>query len=166
MNRFFWLAVVVVVVVGCSPKPVEKAVTPEEAAERAGLRREQYSGEAKGEQKIQSADGTTTELLKVDDLGQYGVKLYPGATAKEGDAFQKTDSRSVVVFYSLTTSDPAANVVKFYEKELKAKASSSATMGTIISGDLLDGKTAVVTVIDEGDSGSRAEVQVYSGRGQ
>lgn len=158
--------VLALILVGCGPKKEEAAVSPEEAAQRAGLRREQFSGQAKGEQKIQSADGTTTELLKVDDLGQYGLKLYPGASAKEGDAFRKTDSRSVVVFYTLVTSDPAKNLVKFYEKELKGTASKSGEIGFIVSGDLASGKTAVVTVVDEGDSGSRAEVQVYAGRNQ
>jgi len=147
--------------VACGPKAADEKVTPEEAAERAGLRREQFSGQAKGEQKIQSADGTTTELLKVDDLGKYGLALYPGATAQDGDAFQKTDAHTITVFYTLMTSDPAKNVISFYEGKLSSKGNRSGDTGTIISGALAGGKTSVVTVIDEGDKGSRVEAQIY-----
>lgn len=148
------------ILVACAPQGGSDEVSPEEAARRAGLRSDQV-GKARGNQKIQGADGTTTELLKVDDLGQYGLALYPGATAKEGDAFQKTDSQNVTVFYTLMTSDPAKNVVKFYEGKLSTKGSKSGDTGTIISGKLEGGKSTVVTVVDEGDKGSRVEAQIY-----
>jgi hypothetical protein len=162
MKRLIWLVLPLLILAACGPKAADKKVSPEEAAERAGLRREQFSGQGKGEQKIQGADGTTTELLKVDDLGQYGLALYPGATAKDGDAFQKTDSQNVTVFYSLMTSDPAKNVIKFYEDKLGKKGNKSGDTGTLISGELEGGKTTVVTVIDEGDKGSRVEAQIYA----
>ncbi|MFM9873691.1 MAG: hypothetical protein ACKVQS_09540 [Fimbriimonadaceae bacterium] len=161
MKRVVWLVLPLLVLVACGPKNNSGKLTPEEAAERAGLRRDQL-GQAKGEQTIKGADGTTTVLLKVDDLGQYGLALYPGATAKDGDAFQKTDSQNVTVFYSLLTSDPAKNVVKFYEDKLGKKGNKSGDTGTLISGELEGGKTTVVTVVDEGDKGSRVEAQIYA----
>jgi hypothetical protein len=162
--RIDWLVLVAVgmCVVGCGAGKKE-AVSAEEAAERAGLRRDQYSSEAKGENVIKGTDGTTTELLKVDDLGQYGLKIYPGAVAKDGDAYRKSDGRSVTVFYTLLTSDPAKNVGEFYEKELVTKGAKSGETGKIVAGKLADGRSAVVTVIDEGEKGTRAEVQILGG---
>lgn len=145
--------------VGCGPK-AEKGVSAEEAAERAGLRREQFSTNAEGKNSIRASDGTLTELLEVDDLGQYGLEIYPGAEAKNGDAYRKTDTRSMTVFFTLFTSDPAKNVGTFYENKLNSRGAKSGETGKIIAGKLSNGKNAVVTVIDEGDKGTRVEVQI------
>lgn len=149
-------------IAGCAPAEKPKDVTPEEAARRAGLRREQFSTQGQGTQTIQGADGSTTELLSDRDLGQYGLSLYPGATAKADTVYRKTDPKSITVFYTLMTSDPPANVAKFYEKELGATSKSSGGSGILIVGHLKDGKSGVVTVIGDEKSGTRAEVQILS----
>lgn len=151
-------------IAGCAPAPVSKQVSPEEAARRAGLRREQFSNQAKGTQKIEGADGSTTELLPDQDLAQYGLALYPGSVAKADTAYRKTDPKSVTVFYTLLTSDPQENVIRFYEKELKVKGKPSGNTGTLLVGTLKDGKSAIVTVVGDQGAGSRAEVQILSPR--
>jgi hypothetical protein len=163
MNRIVIAAVLTLALLtGCQPEKSE-GTTAAQAGAQAGLRPDQYSGQAKGTQSIKGGDGSTTEFLTDENLQQYGVELYPGSTAKDGDAYRRTAEGSVTVFYTLVTSDPAPNVIKFYETNLKAKGTRSGDVGTIIAGKLGSNKSAVVTIIDEKDKGTRAEVQVIEG---
>jgi len=154
-----WVAVAVlgVVLVGCGPK--SGAVDADQAAKDAGLRRDQYSKDAKGEQVVTSADGTTTAMLEKVDYSTFGLGVYDGVGEKSGNAYRKTAGDTNTVYYTLTSDDASAKVIEFYEGELKSKAASGGDVGTIISGKVGE-KSAVVTVIDQGEAGSKIEVQI------
>lgn len=146
--------------VACAPKD---KVSPEEAAKRAGLRREQYSGEATGSNTVTSGDGSTTAILPESDLGSFGLKLYPNAKAKDGNAFRRTTDLDSTVLYTLETGDAPAEVVEFYEDVLKSKATKTGSAQDYIVSGKVGEKSAVVTVLEQ-DSGSRIEVQIIEGK--
>lgn len=143
--------------VACGPK--SDKMDPDEAAKQAGLRRDQYSHQGEGNQVVTGADGTTTAMLEETNFSGFGLNVYPASDTKKGNAYRKTAGNTVTTYYTLHTKDDTKKVTAFYESELKNKAATGGEIGTIISGRLGD-MSAVVTVIDEGATGSKIEVQI------
>ena len=149
--------------VGCSNESDDDKLTPSEAQQKVGLSDDQV-GKASGSNAVAGADGSTTSVLPENDMESFGLKLYPRSTIREGNAFQKTNPRDVTIYYTLLTSDPAKNVLAYYAKELKVDPKEPKAKDSLVSGKLANGHSAVVTVIDEGESGSRIEVQILRAR--
>lgn len=143
--------------VACGPK--SDKMNPDEAAKQAGLRRDQYSKEAQGNNIVKGADGTTTAMLEETNYGDFGLGVYPGSDAKKGNAYRKTAGNTVTTYYTLHTKDATKKVIAYYETELKNKAGSGGELGSVIAGRLGD-KSGLVTVMAEGTTGSKIEVQI------
>ncbi len=151
---------IAVLMVGCAPK---SGVTPEKAAEQAGLRRDQFSREATGSNTVTSGDGSETSILPESDLGSFGLALYPNADVKEGNAFRRTTDADSTVLYSLTTEDKPQAVAEFYAKELNAEATKTGSRNDYIVAGKVGDKSAVVTILEEED-GTKIEVQVIEAK--
>ncbi|MBX3114709.1 MAG: hypothetical protein KF836_09115 [Fimbriimonadaceae bacterium] len=143
--------------VACGPK--SDKMDPDEAAKQAGLRRDQYSHQGEGNQVVTGADGTTTAILEESNFADFGLGVYPGVGEKKGNAYRHTAGNTVTTSYTLHAKDDPKKVIAFYETELKSQARSGGELGSVIAGRLGD-KSGMVSVMPEGATGSKIEVQI------
>jgi hypothetical protein len=107
------------------------------------------------------ASGKTSTLTigtKVD-LSQLGVKLYPGATTKEGGSMQTNTPEGQSTIVQLETQDDVSKIIDFYKGEIKVENTTTTPQGGLISGTTPAGDKAMV-VISKTDKGNTISLTV------
>ena len=100
---------------------------------------------------------------KVDnpDYESYGLKMYPGSKPdKDNTAHIETGKTVETVRFRLLSDDPVTKVTAFYEKELGVKASIASTTDALISGNVDDDHSALVTVYVSQEGKTLIDVQI------
>lgn len=169
-NSILVLAAAVVLAAGCGKKeetttystPQGDVTVKQDAGGNGTMTVKGPQGEATVSSKDGNVSSTSTDAsgktstlnigTKVD-LSQLGVKLYPGATQKEGSSVKTDTPQGTSMAVQLETKDAAEKIISYYKTELKADTTATTGDGGMVSGKNAAGDQAMV-MVTKGDGGN------------